>query len=134
MVCNRQPSARNAHFFTFDKNFEAIIPRKITRTPSARMSMRNWVIISPQESKPKRGIKGIFAMVIGVLKGLFQSGFPYLSQMTERFTVAKMMKVPRFVISATSPMLPIRTTKQGKIITARMAIHGVPLLESFDRL
>lgn len=98
------------------------------------ISIRNWVIINPQDSNPKRGISGIFAMVIGVLKGLLHSGFRYLNQMTEKFTTAKIVNVPKLVISATTPMLPTRTKKQGKIIAARMAIHGVLLPESFERL
>jgi len=79
----------------------------------ATISRLNWVTINPQESSPRSGMSGIFAMVRGILKGRFQSGFLILSQIAERFTDAKTIKVPKLVISATTPKSPIRTKKQG---------------------
>ncbi len=97
-------------------------------------SNRNWVTINPHESNPRSGIRGKFAIVTGVLKGLFHSGFRYLSQIAEKFTEANITKVPKFVISATNLMLLSRTKEADKTITARMATQGVPLPESFERL
>ena len=94
----------------------------------------NWETINPQESNPKTGMSGIFPIVIGVLKGRCISGFRYLNQIAEKFTNAKITNVPKFVISATNPMLPKITKRQDKIVTIIMAFHGVFLLESFERL
>lgn len=107
---------------------------RIMRALRAMMSNRNWVTISPEESNPRRGMIGIFAIVIGVLNGLRISGFLYLSQMAEKFTNAKMVNVPKFVISATNPMFPIKTKTHGKTITIRIPTQGVPLRESLERL
>ena len=53
-------------------------------------------------------------MFMGVLKGLFHSGFRYLSQMADKFTDAKVMKVPKFVMPATNSMFPSRTKEAAK--------------------
>ena len=69
-------------------------------------------------------MRGNFPMVTGVLKGLLHSGFRYLNQMADKFTGAKVMKVPKFVMPATNSMLPNRTKEAAKTIAVVIATHG----------
>ena len=128
------PTRRSISIYTLVKILWATTPPKTTIMVRAMTSNLNCVIISPQEINPRRGISGTFDIVMGVLKGLFHSGFRYLSQMADKLTDANTMNVPKFVISATSSMLPSRTKKQGKTIMIRTAIQGDPLFESFERM
>ena len=68
------------------------VPSKMITAPRTTTSTRNCAIRSPQESNPIRGMSGIFAMAIGVLKGRSNPGFRYRSQMADRFTGAKVTK------------------------------------------
>ena len=99
---------------------------------SAIISNLNWVISNPEENNPMRGIIGIFPIERGVLKRPFKLGLWYRRRMTERFTDAKMMNVPKFVISATKSMLPKNTKRLDKISVTRIAVQGLPFEESFD--
>ena len=81
-----------------------------------------------------RGISGIFPIERGVLKRPFKLGLRYLRRITERFTEAKMMNVPKFVISATNSMLPKNTKRLDKINVTKIAVQGLPFEEIFDSI